>query len=177
MFRKFSLIGFQCFSSCIQDLLPHPHHLCPDDFVQVLKARKENKVTTLELSSTFLPQANRNKLLQYILSFTLLWPRQLLAQLRPQASSRKGLLLVTSKQSQVLFCGKLYQDVPSRNSRNLRAVSCKTLKARLPSLLRFTTLPYNWHDRHNWDNITREGSFKRYLQRNVLPVGVLPVKS
>uniref|UniRef100_A0AAQ6A538 Glycerol-3-phosphate acyltransferase 1, mitochondrial n=1 Tax=Amphiprion ocellaris TaxID=80972 RepID=A0AAQ6A538_AMPOC len=32
----------------------------------------ENKVTTLELSSTFLPQANRNKLLQYILGFTLL---------------------------------------------------------------------------------------------------------
>lgn len=38
----------------------------------VLKERKENKVTTLELTSTFLPQANRNKLLQYILGFTLL---------------------------------------------------------------------------------------------------------
>ncbi|XP_061563718.1 glycerol-3-phosphate acyltransferase 1, mitochondrial [Cololabis saira] len=38
----------------------------------VLKERKENKVTTLELSSTFLPQANRNKLLQYILGFILL---------------------------------------------------------------------------------------------------------
>uniref|UniRef100_A0A4W6BU99 Glycerol-3-phosphate acyltransferase 1, mitochondrial n=1 Tax=Lates calcarifer TaxID=8187 RepID=A0A4W6BU99_LATCA len=38
----------------------------------VLKERRENKVTTLELSSTFLPQANRNKLLQYILGFTLL---------------------------------------------------------------------------------------------------------
>ncbi|KAK1881994.1 Glycerol-3-phosphate acyltransferase 1 mitochondrial [Dissostichus eleginoides] len=38
----------------------------------VLKQRKENQVTTLELSSTFLPQANRNKLLQYILGFTLL---------------------------------------------------------------------------------------------------------
>uniref|UniRef100_A0A3Q1BT12 Glycerol-3-phosphate acyltransferase 1, mitochondrial n=1 Tax=Amphiprion ocellaris TaxID=80972 RepID=A0A3Q1BT12_AMPOC len=40
--------------------------------VSVLKERRENKVTTLELSSTFLPQANRNKLLQYILGFTLL---------------------------------------------------------------------------------------------------------
>ncbi|KAK7919477.1 hypothetical protein WMY93_010761 [Mugilogobius chulae] len=38
----------------------------------VLNERKENKITTLELSSTFLPQANRNKLLQYILAFTLL---------------------------------------------------------------------------------------------------------
>uniref|UniRef100_A0A3Q4HM03 Glycerol-3-phosphate acyltransferase 1, mitochondrial n=1 Tax=Neolamprologus brichardi TaxID=32507 RepID=A0A3Q4HM03_NEOBR len=38
----------------------------------VLKERRENKVTTLELSSTFLPQENRNKLLQYILGFTLL---------------------------------------------------------------------------------------------------------
>uniref|UniRef100_A0A672FPJ5 Glycerol-3-phosphate acyltransferase 1, mitochondrial n=1 Tax=Salarias fasciatus TaxID=181472 RepID=A0A672FPJ5_SALFA len=38
----------------------------------VLKERRENKVTTVELSSTFLPQANRNKLLQYILGFTLL---------------------------------------------------------------------------------------------------------
>ncbi|TNN03509.1 glycerol-3-phosphate acyltransferase 1, mitochondrial [Takifugu flavidus] len=38
----------------------------------VLKVRKENKMTILELSSTFLPQANRNKLLQYILGFTLL---------------------------------------------------------------------------------------------------------
>uniref|UniRef100_A0A3Q3F127 Glycerol-3-phosphate acyltransferase 1, mitochondrial n=1 Tax=Labrus bergylta TaxID=56723 RepID=A0A3Q3F127_9LABR len=38
----------------------------------VLKERRENKVTSLELSSTFLPQANRNKLLQYILGFTLL---------------------------------------------------------------------------------------------------------
>uniref|UniRef100_A0A8D3CUQ3 Glycerol-3-phosphate acyltransferase 1, mitochondrial n=1 Tax=Scophthalmus maximus TaxID=52904 RepID=A0A8D3CUQ3_SCOMX len=34
--------------------------------------RRENKVTTLQLSSTFLPQANRNKLLQYILGFALL---------------------------------------------------------------------------------------------------------
>lgn len=38
----------------------------------VLKERKENKITSLELSSTFIPQANRNKLLQYILRFTLL---------------------------------------------------------------------------------------------------------
>uniref|UniRef100_A0A8C7YK12 Glycerol-3-phosphate acyltransferase 1, mitochondrial n=1 Tax=Oryzias sinensis TaxID=183150 RepID=A0A8C7YK12_9TELE len=38
----------------------------------VLKERKDNKVTTLELSSTFIPQANRNKLLQYILGFSLL---------------------------------------------------------------------------------------------------------
>uniref|UniRef100_A0A3Q0T5X2 Glycerol-3-phosphate acyltransferase 1, mitochondrial n=1 Tax=Amphilophus citrinellus TaxID=61819 RepID=A0A3Q0T5X2_AMPCI len=38
----------------------------------VLKERRENKVTTLELSNTFLPQENRNKLLQYILGFTLL---------------------------------------------------------------------------------------------------------
>ncbi|CAL1600170.1 unnamed protein product [Knipowitschia caucasica] len=38
----------------------------------VLKERKENKTTTLELSSTFLSQANRNRLLQYILAFTLL---------------------------------------------------------------------------------------------------------
>ncbi|XP_024913330.1 glycerol-3-phosphate acyltransferase 1, mitochondrial isoform X2 [Cynoglossus semilaevis] len=38
----------------------------------VLKEKRENKVTTLELSSTFLPQANRNKLLQYILGFALL---------------------------------------------------------------------------------------------------------
>ena len=46
-------------------------------FPQVLKERRENRVTTLQLSSTFLPQANRNKLLQYILGFTLLWPRHL----------------------------------------------------------------------------------------------------
>ncbi|XP_077407316.1 glycerol-3-phosphate acyltransferase 1, mitochondrial isoform X1 [Vanacampus margaritifer] len=38
----------------------------------VLKERREERVTTLELSATFLPQANRNKLLQYILGFTLL---------------------------------------------------------------------------------------------------------
>uniref|UniRef100_A0A673AE69 Glycerol-3-phosphate acyltransferase 1, mitochondrial n=1 Tax=Sphaeramia orbicularis TaxID=375764 RepID=A0A673AE69_9TELE len=38
----------------------------------VLKERKENKVRTLQLSSTFLPQANRNKLLHYILGFILL---------------------------------------------------------------------------------------------------------
>ncbi|XP_060950476.1 glycerol-3-phosphate acyltransferase 1, mitochondrial [Limanda limanda] len=38
----------------------------------VLKERRENKVTALELTSTFLPQANRNKLLHYILGFTLL---------------------------------------------------------------------------------------------------------
>ncbi|XP_005815239.1 glycerol-3-phosphate acyltransferase 1, mitochondrial [Xiphophorus maculatus] len=38
----------------------------------VLKERLENRVSVLELSSTFQPQANRNKLLQYILSFTLL---------------------------------------------------------------------------------------------------------
>ncbi|XP_061822647.1 glycerol-3-phosphate acyltransferase 1, mitochondrial isoform X1 [Nerophis lumbriciformis] len=38
----------------------------------VLKERRENRVTTLELSATFLPQANRNKLLHYILGFTLL---------------------------------------------------------------------------------------------------------
>ncbi|XP_056153449.1 glycerol-3-phosphate acyltransferase 1, mitochondrial [Lampris incognitus] len=38
----------------------------------VLKERRENRVMTLELSSTFLPQANRNKLLQYILGFILL---------------------------------------------------------------------------------------------------------
>uniref|UniRef100_A0A1A8FXP0 Glycerol-3-phosphate acyltransferase 1, mitochondrial n=1 Tax=Nothobranchius korthausae TaxID=1143690 RepID=A0A1A8FXP0_9TELE len=38
----------------------------------VLKEKRENKVTILELSSTFLPQANRNKLLQYILGFTLM---------------------------------------------------------------------------------------------------------
>lgn len=37
-------------------------------------------------------------------------------QLGPQAPSNKGLLLVTSKQSQVLLCGKLYQEVPSRKS-------------------------------------------------------------
>lgn len=38
----------------------------------VLKQRRENQVLTLALSSTFLPQANRNKLLQYILGFALL---------------------------------------------------------------------------------------------------------
>ncbi|XP_077595090.1 glycerol-3-phosphate acyltransferase 1, mitochondrial [Stigmatopora nigra] len=38
----------------------------------VLKERRENHVNTLQLSATFLPQANRNKLLQYILGFTLL---------------------------------------------------------------------------------------------------------
>lgn len=65
---------------------------------QVLKERRENRVTTLELSSTFLPQANRNKLLQYILGFTLLWPGRLSLRLRPpQAPSSKGLLMVTSK--------------------------------------------------------------------------------
>lgn len=51
--------------------------------VQVLKVRKENKVTILELSSTFLPQANRNKLLQYILGFTLLWAKDLIPVLTP----------------------------------------------------------------------------------------------
>ncbi|KAL0984401.1 hypothetical protein UPYG_G00140960 [Umbra pygmaea] len=38
----------------------------------VLKEKRENRVSLLELSSTFLPQANRNKLLHYILGFTLL---------------------------------------------------------------------------------------------------------
>nr|XP_006630906.1 PREDICTED: glycerol-3-phosphate acyltransferase 1, mitochondrial [Lepisosteus oculatus] len=38
----------------------------------VFKERSENRVTVLELSSTFLPQANRNKLLQFILSFSLI---------------------------------------------------------------------------------------------------------
>uniref|UniRef100_A0A8C1A3E2 Glycerol-3-phosphate acyltransferase 1, mitochondrial n=1 Tax=Cyprinus carpio carpio TaxID=630221 RepID=A0A8C1A3E2_CYPCA len=38
----------------------------------VLKERREGVVCRLELSSTFLPQANRNKLLQYILGFSLL---------------------------------------------------------------------------------------------------------
>nr|XP_057917502.1 glycerol-3-phosphate acyltransferase 1, mitochondrial isoform X2 [Doryrhamphus excisus] len=38
----------------------------------VLKERRENRVSTVELSATFLPQANRNKLLHYILGFTLL---------------------------------------------------------------------------------------------------------
>ncbi|XP_062330657.1 glycerol-3-phosphate acyltransferase 1, mitochondrial [Osmerus eperlanus] len=38
----------------------------------VLRERRENRVSYLELSSTFLSQANRNKLLQYILGFTLL---------------------------------------------------------------------------------------------------------
>uniref|UniRef100_A0A8C7QNJ5 Glycerol-3-phosphate acyltransferase 1, mitochondrial n=1 Tax=Oncorhynchus mykiss TaxID=8022 RepID=A0A8C7QNJ5_ONCMY len=40
--------------------------------VRVLKERRENHVSLVELSSTFLPQANRNKLLHYILGFTLL---------------------------------------------------------------------------------------------------------
>ncbi|CAM4710861.1 hypothetical protein PO909_012608 [Leuciscus waleckii] len=38
----------------------------------VLKERREGGVCSLELSSSFLPQANRNKLLQYILGFSLL---------------------------------------------------------------------------------------------------------
>uniref|UniRef100_A0A8C4RZN5 Glycerol-3-phosphate acyltransferase 1, mitochondrial n=1 Tax=Erpetoichthys calabaricus TaxID=27687 RepID=A0A8C4RZN5_ERPCA len=38
----------------------------------VFKDKKENRVTVLELSSTFLPQTNRNKLLKYILGFCLL---------------------------------------------------------------------------------------------------------
>ncbi|KAG5267169.1 hypothetical protein AALO_G00218780 [Alosa alosa] len=38
----------------------------------VLKERWENKVVYLELSSTFLPQENRNKLLHYIQGFSLL---------------------------------------------------------------------------------------------------------
>uniref|UniRef100_A0A6Q2XJK6 Glycerol-3-phosphate acyltransferase 1, mitochondrial n=1 Tax=Esox lucius TaxID=8010 RepID=A0A6Q2XJK6_ESOLU len=38
----------------------------------VLKERRENRVSLVELSSTFLPQVNRNKLLHYILGFTLL---------------------------------------------------------------------------------------------------------
>uniref|UniRef100_A0A671LU48 Glycerol-3-phosphate acyltransferase 1, mitochondrial n=1 Tax=Sinocyclocheilus anshuiensis TaxID=1608454 RepID=A0A671LU48_9TELE len=38
----------------------------------VLKERREGSVCRLELSSTFLPQANRNKLLHYILGFGLL---------------------------------------------------------------------------------------------------------
>uniref|UniRef100_A0A8C5AYM8 Glycerol-3-phosphate acyltransferase 1, mitochondrial n=1 Tax=Gadus morhua TaxID=8049 RepID=A0A8C5AYM8_GADMO len=37
----------------------------------VLKERRENRVTTLELSTTFLPQAHRSKLLHYILAFIL----------------------------------------------------------------------------------------------------------
>ncbi|KAJ8284607.1 hypothetical protein COCON_G00034570 [Conger conger] len=36
----------------------------------VLKGSRENKVALLEVSSTFLPQANRTKLLQYILDFS-----------------------------------------------------------------------------------------------------------
>ncbi|XP_031438781.1 glycerol-3-phosphate acyltransferase 1, mitochondrial isoform X4 [Clupea harengus] len=38
----------------------------------VLKESRENKVAFLELTSTFLPQANRNKLLHYIQGFSLL---------------------------------------------------------------------------------------------------------
>ncbi|XP_041116861.1 glycerol-3-phosphate acyltransferase 1, mitochondrial-like [Polyodon spathula] len=38
----------------------------------VFKEKHENHVTILELSSTFLPQANRNKLLEYILHFSVL---------------------------------------------------------------------------------------------------------
>ncbi|KAK0131514.1 Glycerol-3-phosphate acyltransferase 1, mitochondrial [Merluccius polli] len=38
----------------------------------VLKERRENRVTTLELSTTFLPQVHRSKLLHYILAFILL---------------------------------------------------------------------------------------------------------
>lgn len=38
----------------------------------VLKERREDGVCRLELSSTFIPQANKNKLLQYILGFSLL---------------------------------------------------------------------------------------------------------
>ncbi|KAJ8365230.1 hypothetical protein SKAU_G00140610 [Synaphobranchus kaupii] len=38
----------------------------------VLKESRENKAVLLEVSSTFLPQANRTKLLQYILDFSLL---------------------------------------------------------------------------------------------------------
>ncbi|KAM9816703.1 glycerol-3-phosphate acyltransferase 1, mitochondrial [Neosynchiropus ocellatus] len=38
----------------------------------VLTERRENGITALELSNTFLPQSNRNKLLHYILGFTLL---------------------------------------------------------------------------------------------------------
>lgn len=65
------------FSSCIKhtDAKAGPnglHSIITFLLVQVLKVRKENKATILELSSTFLPQANRNKLLQYILGFTLL---------------------------------------------------------------------------------------------------------
>lgn len=58
--------------------------------LQVLKVRKENKVTILELSSTFLPQANRNKLLQYILGFTLLWAKDLIPVLTPGSFLVKG---------------------------------------------------------------------------------------
>lgn len=36
---------------------------------------------------------------------------------RPQAPPTQGLLLATSNQSQVLLCGKLHQEVPSRKSR------------------------------------------------------------
>lgn len=60
------LNGFQVPAAAVTMFL-----LCCD-LLQVLKERRENKVTTLELSSTFLPQANRNKLLQFILGFTLL---------------------------------------------------------------------------------------------------------
>ncbi|KAM6951223.1 glycerol-3-phosphate acyltransferase 1, mitochondrial [Aplochiton taeniatus] len=38
----------------------------------VLKERREGRVVILEPSNTFLPQANRNKLLQYILGYTVL---------------------------------------------------------------------------------------------------------
>uniref|UniRef100_A0A8C9VXV0 Glycerol-3-phosphate acyltransferase 1, mitochondrial n=1 Tax=Scleropages formosus TaxID=113540 RepID=A0A8C9VXV0_SCLFO len=38
----------------------------------VLKERRESGVSVLELTGTFLPQANRRKLLQYIISFSLL---------------------------------------------------------------------------------------------------------
>ncbi|KAG2463248.1 GPAT1 acyltransferase, partial [Polypterus senegalus] len=43
-----------------------------DRYIKVFKEKKENRVTVLELSSTFLPQTNRNKLLKYILGFCLL---------------------------------------------------------------------------------------------------------
>ena len=40
--------------------------------LQVFKETKQKRVSVLELSGTFLPQCNRQKLLEYILSFVVL---------------------------------------------------------------------------------------------------------
>lgn len=63
-------------SAAANRMPPHPIPFLTCVFsylsLQVFKETKQKRVSVLELSGTFLPQCNRQKLLEYILSFVVL---------------------------------------------------------------------------------------------------------